>query len=360
MKLARSLSLATLLLLTCCSGIEAQTTAEEINSTIEDMHNAGTFDGVVLIVENGQTVASAAYGLAHRGHNVANTLDTTFNTASMYKMFTAVAIMKLYEEGKVGLDDTVDTWLDEEWLPAEVAGKIKVRHLLSHTSGLGSYWGEKYEKSSKLAFMELDAYKPLVDGVLAFEPGTDWQYSNTGFLLLGVIIEKVTGMSYFDYTEKHVFTPAGMTRTACYKLDRPVENMATGYYEEDGQILNNTYSHVARGGPAGGGYTTAADMIRFAEALWNNTLLSAETYKLMTSASNGNPEGGYGFGFGDMVYATGHTGGFPGISDIFMMSKEPGKAVIVMANFGSTRPLGPLLHSYISGNPVEERSGPRR
>jgi len=354
MKSATIVLLTVIILVGSYQSASAQSSAEDISAAVQEMHEAGRFDGVVMIFEDGKTMASQAYGLAHRGHAAANTIETTFNTASMYKMFTAVAIMQLHEQGKVGLDESIDKWLDEEWLPPAVSGKIKVRHLLSHTSGLGSYWGPRYMEASKLSFMALDDYKPLVESDLAFEPGSGWQYSNTGFLLLGVIIEKASGMSYFDYTEKHVFAPAGMTRTACYRLDRPIENLATGYYEEDGQILNNTFIHVARGGPAGGGYTTAADMISFAKALWNNTLVSAESYAMMTSDQSGDQESGYGFGFGDMDYATGHTGGFPGISGVFMMSKQEGKAVIIMANFGSIRPVGKLLHSYLSGEPVEE------
>lgn len=229
-----------------------------------------------------------------------------------------------------------------------------MKHLLSHRSGLGSYWGEEYEKASKTRFMALSDYKPLVSPELAHEPGTGFRYSNTGFLLLGVIIEKVTGESYFDYCQKNVFEPAGMVNTGCFRLDRPVSNLATGYYlDENEEIRNNTYLHVARGGPAGGGYTTAMDMVRFARSLWNGTLVKKETFALMTSPAASDED--YGLGFGDMEGATGHTGGFPGISDIFIMTKEPGRIAVIMSNFGSIRPLMQPLVSYAAGVTAGQR-----
>ncbi len=149
-----------------------------------------------------------------------------------------------------------------------MADKVLIKHLLTHSSGLGSYFNQTYFKSSRLNFRELADYKPLLAGEkLAFEPGTQAAYSNTGFLLLGPIIEKASGENYFDYGRRHICEPAGMAGTDCYALDEVVENLAIGYFREGGTWKNNTFLHVLRGGPAGGGYSTVRDLHRFAQAL---------------------------------------------------------------------------------------------
>jgi CubicO group peptidase (beta-lactamase class C family) len=215
---------------------------------------------------------------------------------------------------------------------------VTVRHLLTHTSGLGSYFNDVFMQSSRALFRAVDDYKPLVQGeTLAFEPGTRFQYSNTGMLLLGVVIEKASGQDYFAYVREHVHAPTGMTRTDCYELDQPVEDLAVGYERDPtaaGGWRNNLFQHVMRGGPAGGGYSTVGDLHRFARALLAGELVGVETLDLLWTDAVGAD---YGCGF-SVVDApqkiVGHSGGFPGISANLDVFVETGWVVAVLANQG--------------------------
>ena len=159
----------------------------------------GLFSGTLLVAKGDQVLLTMAAGEASKAFHVPNNIDTKFNLGSMNKMFTSTAIVQLAEKGKLSLDDPIGKYLDESWLPKDVTDKITIRHLLTHSSGLGSYFNETYDKSSRELFRKLDDYKPLIkDDRPAFEPGTQFQYSNTGMFLLGVIIEKVTGEDYFE------------------------------------------------------------------------------------------------------------------------------------------------------------------
>ena len=126
----------------------------------------------------------------------------------MNKMFTAVAIAQLVEKGVLSWDDPIGKWLGSDWVRPEVGEKATIRHLLTHTSGLGSFFTDEFMRSSRALYRDLDGWRSIVSrDSLAFEPGTDWAYSNTGFLLLGVIVEKASGESYYDYVREHIYAP---------------------------------------------------------------------------------------------------------------------------------------------------------
>jgi CubicO group peptidase (beta-lactamase class C family) len=297
----------------------------------------GLFSGTLLIAKGDQILLTLAAGEASKAFHVPNNIDTKFNLGSMNKMFTSTAIVQLAEKGKLSLDDPIGKYIDESWLPKDVTAKITVRHLLTHSSGLGSYFNETYDKSSRALFRKLDDYKPLIkDDRPAFEPGKQFQYSNTGMFLLGVIIEKVTGEDYFSTIKKTIYDPAGMTNTDCYEMDYPVENLAIGYSPDPKSPYgwqNNLYKHVIKGGPAGGGFSTVKDLHKFARALLGGKYLSKESLKEMWTDHLGAD---YGFGFsvaeGAAGKVVGHGGGFDGINsnlDIFLGS---GYIVAVMSN----------------------------
>ena len=188
------------------------------------------FSGTLLIARGPNILLTMAGGEADRSFHVPNNIDTKFNLGSMNKMFTATAAARLVEQGGLSFDDPISKYVDETWLPKEVTDKITVRHLITHTSGLGSYFNEAYDRSSRALFRKLEDYKPLIrDDRPAFPPGERFQYSNTGMFLLGVVIEKATGEDYFDHIRKAIYRPAGMTNSDCYEMDYPVENLAIGY-----------------------------------------------------------------------------------------------------------------------------------
>jgi CubicO group peptidase (beta-lactamase class C family) len=307
---------------------------EVIRSYLERAAAAGQFSGAVLIAKDGQPLFRAAYGLADRDFGVPNRVDTKFNLGSMNKMFTAVAIAQLAEKGKLDFADPVGKYLSD-WLPAEIAGKITLRQLLTHTSGLGSYFGDSFARASRELFRKVDDYKPLVAGEKpAFEPGTRWSYSNTGFLLLGAVVEKVAGQPYFDYVRENVYKPAGMADTDCYDMDDVVPNRAVGYTRVTGQWKSNLFMHVIKGGPAGGGFSTVEDLLRFDVALRGHKLLGPEPTERLLSAKPelGSPAYGYGFQVGENPRVAGHSGGFPGISSNLAMYLESGHTLAVLSN----------------------------
>jgi CubicO group peptidase (beta-lactamase class C family) len=274
--------------------------ARELEAYVQKLAGADVFSGAVLLAKDGKVLFERAYGEASKDFHVANRTDTKFNLGSMNKMFTAVAIAQLAERGKLSFEDPLAKFLPE-FPSKEAAQKIKLKHLLTHTSGLGSYFNRKFMESSRARFRTVDDMMKLAEGeTLAFEPGTKWAYSNTGMLVLGAVIERVTGQSYFDYVRENIYKPAGMTNTDAYELDLVTPNLAVGYqkeFNEDGttRFRNNVFQHVIRGGPAGGGYSTIGDLLKFDTALRANKLVGAEYVRQLLSAKPELNSPAYGY-----------------------------------------------------------------
>ncbi|MFN8571244.1 MAG: serine hydrolase domain-containing protein [Gemmatimonadaceae bacterium] len=317
--------------------------ASTLQRYVTALASVDAFSGSVLLAKDGKVLYSAAFGSANKDYAAPNTIDTKFNLGSMNKMFTSVIIAQLVEQGKLSYDDPLSKFLPD-FPSAAAAQKVKIKHLLTHTSGLGSYFNDEFFKSSRDRFRSVDDMMQLAKGdSLAFEPGTRWSYSNTGMLVLGKVIEVVTKQDYFDYVREHVYTPAGMTRSDAYELDGVNENLAVGYekeYADDGtkRYRNNIFMHVMRGGPAGGGYSTAPDLLRFANALTSGKLVSPATYELMTTPKPdvSSPQYGYGFQLQPPNNTAGHSGGFPGISSNLDIFKGTGYVAVVLSNYGDT------------------------
>ena len=294
----------------------------KLDAYVKRMAKREVFSGSVLVGKGDKVLYSHAEGLASKRFNVRNNVQTKFNLGSMNKMFTAIAVMQLVEAGKLSLSEKLSQYADESWLPKAVSHKIEIRHLLTHSSGLGSYFNQAFMATSKNRLRTLQDYKPLIVGEkLQFEPGSDNAYSNTGMLMLGVVIESVTGQDYFSYIREHIYKPAGMVSSGSFEMDQPVPNLAIGYTanaKNDTGWVNNLYTHALKGGPAGGGFSTVEDLHRFVQALVNFKLLGKKfTEELYFPRPNlHSPE--YGDGFS--LYGTpdnrivGHNGGFLGIS----------------------------------------------
>ena len=310
---------------------------DELRTLAAALVAKGWFSGALLVAKGPAVLLAVAGGEASKSYHVPNNIDTKFNLGSMNKMFTATAVARLVELGRLSFDDPIGKWIDETWLPKEVTDKITVRHLITHTSGLGSYFNETYDRSSRALFRKLDDYKPLIkDERPAFTPGERFQYSNTGMFLLGVIIEKVTGEDYFDHIRKTISTPVGMTNTDCYEMDYPVENLAIGYspdWQSPYRWQANLYKHVIKGGPAGGGFSTVKDLHKFALALVGGKLLSKGMLDTMWTDVKG---ANYGYGFtvaqGPAGKVVGHSGGFDGINSELDIYVDSGYIVAVMSN----------------------------
>jgi len=258
----------------------------------------------------------------------------------MNKMFTAVSIMQLVEAGKLSLEDSLGKFLPAGSMQPDVLAKVRIKHLLTHTSGLGSYFTDEWDGQSRARYRTVDDWMGLVKGeTLRFEPGTRWSYSNTGMLVLGKVIEVASGKDYFTYVRERITGPLGMTSTDAYDLDRVNPNLAVGY---DAQMIggkrvyrNNIFMHVIRGGPAGGGYSTVDDLTRFAAGLKAGRLVSPQSFRLLTTPKPELSSPNYGFGFqidaGGGI--AGHSGGFPGINSQLDIYLGEGYTVAVMSNY---------------------------
>lgn len=326
---------------------------QELHRFLDRLAEAEAFSGAALLAKDGQVVFEAARGIADRNHGVPMRIDSKLNLGSMDKMFTAVVIGQLVDEGKLSFQDPVSKFLGGKgWTKADLS-KLRVEHLLSHTSGLGSYFGEAYQRTARQLLRRVDDYKPLVaEETLAFEPGTKWQYSNTGFLLAGAVIEAVTGRDYFDVVRERVYAKAGMPNSDSYDIDLVVPNLAIGYSRErtpqGTRWRSNTFEHVIRGGPAGGGYATARDLLAFAEAMRKGRLVTPATAERLWSAKPElqSPDYGYGFGVGmdALGRSAGHTGGFPGIASALDIYLDTGWTVVVLSNVdGGMEPVAQRL-----------------
>jgi CubicO group peptidase (beta-lactamase class C family) len=310
---------------------------DEIRSLIDSLSKKDWFSGSLLVARGSNILVTGIGGEASKAFHVPNNIDTKFNLGSMNKMFTATAVAHLVEAGKLSFDDPIGKYIDETWLPKAVTDTITVRHLITHTSGLGSYFNETYMKSSRALFRKLDDYKPLIkDSKPAFPPGEKFLYSNTGLFLLGVVIEKVTGEDYFEHIRKAIYAPAGMTDSDCYEMDYPVENLAIGYspdWTSPYKWQNNLYKHVLKGGPAGGGFSTVKDLHKFALALLSGKLVSKTMLQTLWTDFKG---ANYGYGFSVAQSpggkAVGHSGGFPGINSQLDIYVDSGYIVAVMSN----------------------------
>jgi CubicO group peptidase (beta-lactamase class C family) len=300
---------------------------------------AGRFQGAALVARRGTVIYSGATGLADREAGTPNTLDTKFRMGSMNKMFTATAILQLVQAGKVKLDAPIGTYL-AAYPNRDVATKVTVHHLLTHTGGTGDIFGPEFD-ANRLTLKTLSDYVTLYGKrALEFEPGSRWEYSNYGFLLLGVIVERVSRQSYYDYVRDRIFTPAGMTGSGSEPEEPPVAGRAKGYMREGAAWVPNTATLPFRGTSAGGGYTTVGDLLRFATAITGNRLLDASHTALLTTGKVATPRGDkYAYGFIESVEggvrSFGHGGGAPGMNGDLRIYPDSGYVVAALANTGS-------------------------
>jgi CubicO group peptidase (beta-lactamase class C family) len=253
---------------------------------VSQLASAGLYSGSVLIGRHGMILAQAAFGLANRDFEVANTIATRFNVASLTKMWTAVATCQLVEAGALALTDRLSAF--HAFPDVQTAEQITVEHLLTHSSGLGDYFTDAFYARPRNKIRRIDDFLEVSSRApLAFLPGTAWKYSNTGMVLLGRIIELVSGESYIDFLKRHLFDAVGMKDTLFPELDRVNRGIAVGYgreWSESGPtIVNNLYDNAVRGCPAGCAYATTGDIFLFAEAFKAGRLVSLEMVRQMTS-----------------------------------------------------------------------------
>ena len=299
---------------------------------------AGEFSGAVLVARDGRTLFEGAYGLADRERNVPNTPLTQFRVGSMNKMMTAVATLQLVQAGTLRLDAPLGTYL-RDYPNADVASQVTAHHLLTHTGGTGDIFGPQFTAHRSELRTTSDYLGLYGTRSLQFAPGARWEYSNYGFLLLGALIERLGGTSYYDHVAARVLAPAGMTATGFAPEDSLVAGRSVGYTRQlaPGALVSNAPTLPYRGTPAGGGYSTVGDFARFATALRERRLLdSAHTTLLLTGKVPVGQGTQYAYGFFDRVVGgrrlVGHSGGAPGMSGDLAFEPSGGYVVVVLSN----------------------------
>ena len=282
-----------------------------VEALLDSLEAADQFSGVVLIAKDGKPFFQKAYGFADREQKIPNRIDTKFNLGSINKSFTKVAIHQLVARGKISLDDPIKKHIPD-YPNKEAAEKVTVKHLLDMTSGIGDFFGPRYQSTPKENLLRIRDYFPLfADKPLEFEPGTGQRYSNGGYIVLGAIIEAASGIDYYAYARENVFKPADMDETESYEKDKPVVNRALGYTKRgDGSWGSNYETLPAKGSSAGGGYSTAEDLLKYTIALGKGVLR--------------HPDAGGGMGI---------AGGAPGLNAALDWDPRSGYAVIVLSNY---------------------------
>ncbi len=315
-----------------------------LNNIFDRLREKKIFSGNIGITQNEKWIFKRSLGEANMRYHVSNNIDTKFNLGSMNKIFTAVAVLQLYERKKLDLFDTI-----VKFLPDFPNGdKITIHHLLSHTSGLGSFWNQKFEERFK-RIRSIDDYIDLfIKEDLLFQPGERFEYSNAGYIVLGKIIEVITRNSYDEYVQEHIFDVVGMKNTFCYEIDRIVPNLAMGYThtpDDDhfclDQFFNNFLIVPVKGSSAGGGYSTIDDLILFAKALKNGELISERSLELMQEPYKMNGmkvlTENYGYGCQTGIIENqsyyGHGGGSPGTATMLMIFPKLNMIFVILTNW---------------------------
>ncbi len=309
-----------------------------LRAKLEKDTAADKFSGAALLAKDGKPIFTGAYGLADRERKIPNTLNTKFRIGSMNKMFTAVSILQLVQAGKISLSDPVGKYL-RDYPNKDIATKVTIYQLLTHTGGTGDFFGPQFD-AHRLELKTLQDYIKLYgERAPEFEPGSRWEYSNYGFLMLGVVVERVSGKNYYDYVSENIYKPAGMNSTGSFPEDQNVPDRSVGYTQMDGPNLRpSTDTLPYRGTSAGGGYCTVEDFLRFANALTSHKLLNTQNTDLLTTGKVDTPRGAkYAFGFMDDAAGTptrhfGHGGGAPGMNGDLEIFPQTGYVIVVLSN----------------------------
>lgn len=338
---------------------EGDSIAQKLNEYLTAANKINRFNGNALISENGKIILQKSYGYKNVTTHVLNDPNTIFQIGSVTKQFTATVILKLQEEGRLSVNDKLDKYFPQ----FKYANKITLDNLLTHTSGIYNYTNDIDAEDSALVCKPIDkqlALDLMFKHKLDFEPGKQMRYSNSGYYLLGMIIEKVTGKSYEQNVRDIIFTPLQMNHSLFDFKHLPDTNIATGY-----QTLNDSVQKEASAWrwdstvtyAAGGIWSTTGDMYKWAQAVADHKILSAESWKAMTTPHLGH----YGYGlFIDSLFGMQqiyHGGGIPGFSANFCYYPANHSIIILLTNQGwfdeSLNPVNADLSAIIFHKPYE-------
>ena len=311
----------------------------DVDEYLEALVARNRFSGSILVAQDGEPVAIKGYGLANREHGVPNTPQTKFRLGSVTKQFTAMAILILQEQNKLHVYDRISKLLPEcpsHWEP------VTIHHLLTHTSGIPEHahkidWTTAGRSPHTVdQIIELFRDQPLV-----FEPGEQYRYSNSGYALLGKIIEQISGVTYETFLDKHIFEPLGMVNTGYDSHDRVIVHRATGYDLRDDEFAISQYIDMSIPYAAGALYSTVEDLLLWDQALYANNLVSTESLETMFMINPLITNYGYGMEAGEQFGRRwfGHGGSIWGFLSHFIRYPEDKLCIAVLSNLTSTKPV---------------------
>ncbi|WP_181899473.1 serine hydrolase domain-containing protein [Flagellimonas nanhaiensis] len=312
--------------------------ANAAKAYLQNQADSLKFSGNVLVMQNGKDLIKESYGLASKEKNIPINIDTKINLGSINKAFTAVCVLQLIEAGKINFEDKITKYIPE--LKANMANEISIRNLLEMKSGLGSYWDSPIFLDNYKNLRNLEDYVPIIAAYsLSSKPGTERQYSNSSYELLGILVQRVSGQNYYDYVRENVYKKAGMVNTDAFERDKSVQNLAQGYSKfkvgEDFETqlpperqyafnYNVNDRSPVKGTAAGGGFSTVDDMKQFVYTLTSNQLLSKTSTDLLINHFRDSPDR-------NPVYNI--RGGSTGINSVVFYNASKDLLIIVLCNY---------------------------
>ena len=349
MRISRRMSFALVLfcLLASFGSASAQDKARQIDELMSLYHKYQQFNGSVLVAENGQVIYKKGFGLANMEWNIPNESDTKFRLGSITKQFTATLILQLVEQGKIKLDGKLSDYLDD--YRKDTGSKVTIHNLLSHTSGIPNYTAQPgfFEGVSRNPYAVNAFVKKYASGDLEFEPGSRFNYSNSGYFLLGAIIEKVTGKPYEQVLKENIFEPLGMKNSGYDHYDAIISKRASGYIRTPRGYQTAPYLDMSIPYAAGSLYSTVEDLFLWDQALYGDKILSAKSKELMFTPNLS--EYGYGFAIRKaslgpdkkiVVPIVSHDGGINGFNTSIVRLVGTKRLIVLLDNTSQGQYLG--------------------
>jgi CubicO group peptidase (beta-lactamase class C family) len=316
--------------------VQAQDKSKNIDELVNKYHEYNQFTGSVLVAENGNVIYEKGIGLANFEWNIPNEPDTKFRLGSITKQFTSMLIMQLVEKGKIKLESNLSDYIP--YYRKDQGDKITIHHLLTHTSGIPNYTNDPkfLQETSRDPYGVKEFIEKFCCGDLEFEPGTKWNYSNSGYFILGAIIEQVTGKTYETVLKENILEPIGMNSTGYDHNQEIISKRASGYNNIFGKIENAPYLDMSLPYSAGSLYSTVEDLYKWDQSLYTDKLLSNENKEIMFKPFFEN----YAYGWGVLEIQIGdikkkiisHSGGINGFNTIIVRFVEDRNLIVLLCN----------------------------
>lgn len=328
--------LALFLISVVITSVNPQDKFQKIDGLINKYHEYGQFSGAVLVAENGNVIYKNGMGFANVEWEIANAPDAKYRLGSITKQFTSMLIMQLVEEGKINLEGKLSDYLP--YYRKDVGEKVTIHQLLNHTSGIPSYTDLPTFMKDEVRnpYRVKEVIEKFCSGDLEFEPGSKWKYDNSGYFILGAVIEEVTGKPYEAVLKENILDPLGMNSTGYDHSEEIIKKRASGYHKAGPRIINAPYMDMSLPYAAGSLYSTAEDLYLWDQALYTDKLVSNESKEKIFRPYMNNY--GYGWGIreqefgGEKKKVISHSGGIFGFNTLILRYTDDKNLIVLLCN----------------------------